>query len=79
MFDNSALIGYLANSRLPNPKTGLRPVAEVIRDGRDYEITLEADVPSWAFEYLVRPLDGLARGSNSAITLTTNQRNGPLG
>ena len=79
LFDNSALIGYLANSRLPNPKTGLRPVAEMIRDGRDYEITLEADVPSWAFEYLVRPLDGVARGSNSAITLTINQKSGPLG
>lgn len=76
LFDNSALIGYLANSLLPSPKTGLRPVGEIIRDGRDYRVTLEADVPSWAFEYLVKPMDELAQGSD--ITLTINQNAGPL-
>lgn len=79
LFDNSALIGYLANSMLPNPKTGLRPVAEVIRDGKDYEVTLEADLPFWAFEYLVKPLDELARASGGTIALTINQKTGPLG
>ena len=79
LFDNSALLGYLANSLLPNPKTGLRPVGELIRDGKDYELTLEADVPAWVFEHLVRPLDQLAHGSDGAITLTINQRPGPLG
>ena len=79
LFDNSALIGYLANSMLPNPKAGLRPVCEMRRDGKDYGVTLEADVPSWAFEYLVKPVDELARGSNGAISLTINQKSGPLG
>jgi predicted ABC-type ATPase len=79
LFDNSALVGYLANAMLPDPKAGLRPVAEVIRDGKDYEVTLEADVPFWAFEYLVKPLDELARRSDGAITLTINQNTGPLG
>ena len=78
LFDNSALVGYLANSLLPNPKTGLRPVGEVIRDGKNYEITLEADVPEWVFEYLVKPLDEVARGSDGAITLTLRQKTGTL-
>lgn len=79
LFDNSALVGYLANSMLPNPKSGLRPVGELIRNGKDYEIRLEADVPLWAFEYLVEPLDELARGSDGAISLRINQNDGPLG
>jgi predicted ABC-type ATPase len=78
LFDNSALVGYAANALLPNPKTGLRPVGEVIRDGRDYELTLESDVPAWVFEHLVKPLDELARGSEGAITLTITQNAGPL-
>jgi len=49
LFDNSALVGYRTNELLPNPKAGLRPVAEMIRDGKDYEITLETDVPAWGF------------------------------
>lgn len=79
LLDNSALIGYLANTMLPNPKTGLRPVGELIRDGKNYQITLEADVPFWAFEYLVKPLDKLARASDGGITLKINQKTGPLG
>jgi predicted ABC-type ATPase len=78
LFDNSALVGYLANALLPDPKAGLRPVGEMIGDGKDYEITLESDVPAWVFEHLVKPLDQLARGSDGAITLTINQKTGPL-
>lgn len=78
LFDNSALLGYPASSLLPNPKTGLRPVAEMIRDGREYEIVLESDVPAWAFEHLVKPLDELARSSDGAITLAIRQKDGPL-
>lgn len=78
LFDNSALVGYLANALLPNPKAGLRPVAEMIRDGKDYEVSLESDVPAWVFAHLVKPLDELARGSDGAITLTINQKPGPL-
>lgn len=79
LFDNSALVGHLPNALLPNPKSGLRPVAELVRDGRHYEVMLEADVPFWVFEYLVRPLDELAKGSDEAITLKINQTQGPLG
>jgi hypothetical protein len=50
----------------------------MIGDGKDYEITLESDVPAWVFEHLVKPLDQLARGSDGAITLTINQKTGPL-
>ena len=64
---------------LPNPKTGLRPVGELIRDGKNYQITLEADVPFWAFEYLVKPPDKLACASDGGITLKINQKTGPLG
>ena len=78
LFDNSALVGYRANALLPNPKTGLRPVGEMIRDGKDYEITLELDVPAWVVQHLVKPLDELARGSEGAITLTINQKGGLL-
>jgi predicted ABC-type ATPase len=78
LFDNSALVGYRANTLLPNPKAGLRPVGEMIGDGKDYEITLESDVPAWAVRHLVKPLDQLARGSDGAIALTINQRAGPL-
>jgi predicted ABC-type ATPase len=79
LFDNSALLGYSANALLPNPKTGLRPVGELIRDGNNYEITLEAEVPAWVFEHLVMPLDELARHSDGEITLIIHQRPGPLG
>lgn len=78
LFDNSALVGYLANSLLPNPKTGLRPVGEMIGDGKDYEIVLESDVPAWVFDHLVKPVDELARASDGAITLAVRQTGGPL-
>jgi predicted ABC-type ATPase len=78
LFDNSALVGYLANTLLPNPKAGLRPVGEMIGDGKVYEITLESDVPAWVVQHLVKPLDQLALGSDGAIMLTINQRTGPL-
>jgi predicted ABC-type ATPase len=78
LFDNSALVGYLANTLLPNPKAGLRPVGEMIRDGKDYAIALESDVPAWVFDHLVKPLDQLARGSDGAITLTIDQKTGTL-
>jgi predicted ABC-type ATPase len=78
LFDNSALVGHGANPLLPHAKTGLRPVAELIRQGRDYSLTLEAEVPAWAFEHLVKPLDELARDQEAAITLTVTQKAGAL-
>jgi predicted ABC-type ATPase len=79
LFDNSALVGYRANALLPNPKTGLRPVAEIIRDGKDYRLTLEADVPAWVFASLVKPFDDLALQSDGAISLAIRQKDNPLG
>jgi predicted ABC-type ATPase len=78
LFDNSALVGYLANSLLPNPKTGLRPVGEMIGDGKDYEIVLESDVPAWVIEHLVKPLVELAHGSDGGIALSVRQKDGSL-
>jgi hypothetical protein len=78
LFDNSALVGYLANSLLPNPKTGLRPVGEMIGDGKDYEIVLESDVPAWVLDHLVKPLVELAHGSDGGIALAIRQKDGPL-
>ncbi|ABD88710.1 conserved hypothetical protein [Rhodopseudomonas palustris BisB18] len=76
LFDNSAIVGLQSNALLPHPKTGLRPVGEMIRDGNNYEITLEADVPVWVWEHLVAPLELLARQSDGAIGLTINQKSG---
>jgi predicted ABC-type ATPase len=78
LFDNSALVGYLANSFLPNPKTGLRPVGEMIGDGKDYEIVLESDVPAWVVDHLVKPLVELADRPDGGITLSVRQKDGPL-
>jgi predicted ABC-type ATPase len=78
LFDNSALVGYTANTLLPNPKTGLRPVGQMIRDEKNYAITLKSDVPTWVFDHLVKPLDQLARASDGAITLTIDQKPGIL-
>jgi predicted ABC-type ATPase len=78
LFDNSALVGYLANSLLPNPKTGLRPVGEMSGDGKDYEIVLESDVPAWVLDHLVKPLVELARRSDGGIGLAIRQKDGPL-
>jgi len=78
LFDNSALVGYLPNSLLPNPKSGLRPVAEATGDGKDYGIVLESDVPAWVLDHLVKPLVELARRSDGGIGLAIRQKDGPL-
>lgn len=79
LFDNSALVGYRANLRLRYPQAGLRPVCQVTGDGRDYEITLGSDTPTWVVQFLVNPLDALARSPGSGITLNIEQKAGPLG
>lgn len=78
LFDNSALVGYRANSLLPNPKNGLRPVAEVTGNGRDYEIMLGSDSPAWVDEFLVRPLQELARSPDSGVSLTVDRKKSAL-
>jgi len=78
LFDNSALVGYRANALLPDPQSGLRPVGEVIGNGRNYALTLGSDSPAWVYQFLARPLDELARSSDSGITLTIEQKKGPL-
>jgi predicted ABC-type ATPase len=77
VFDNSALVGYLANSLLPNPKNGLQPVAEVTGNGKDYKIKLGSDAPAWVDDFLVRPLHELAL-SGSGITLRIDRKKSPL-
>lgn len=79
LFDNSALVGYLANSLLPNPGAGLRPVGEMVGDGKDYEIVLEADVPAWVLDYLVLPLVKLARASDGGVGVEIRQKDRPPG
>jgi predicted ABC-type ATPase len=76
VFDNSALVGN--SPPLVNAKSGLRPVAEVICLGNQYNISLEADVPQWVFEHLVSPLDSVARASDRGLTVLVNQGDGPL-
>lgn len=78
LFDNSALVGYRANSALPNPENGLRPVAEVTGNGTDYKIERGFDAPAWVDNFLVRPLHELAQSSDSGITLTIDRKNGSL-
>lgn len=78
LFDNSALVGYRANSLLPNPQTGLRPVGEVTGDGKNYRIALGSDAPPWVHEFLVRPLHELADSPDSGITLAIDQKKVPL-
>lgn len=78
IFDNSALIGYLVHRSLPTAKSGLRPVAAVVREGDHYEITLEAEVPSWVFEHLVQPLSDLAEAGTSGVTISLRQKEGLL-
>lgn len=77
LFDNSALVGHPRHRNLPNPKSGLRPVAEVIRDGTHYDIRLEADVPEWVVSHLVRPLAELAT-VQEGMEVTIHQQDGPL-
>ncbi len=78
LFDNSALVGYRANSLLPNPKNGLRPVAEATGNGKHYKIKLGSDAPAWVDQFLVRPLHELARRSDGGITLTIDRKKSPL-
>lgn len=78
VFDNSALLGNSPHLKVVNVKSGLRPVAEVVRLDNHYEITLEADVPQWVFEHLARPLDHVARVSDSGVTVVVHQNDGPL-
>jgi predicted ABC-type ATPase len=77
LFDNSEIVGYRANSLLPNPMNGLRPVAEVTGNGKDYRIERGSDAPAWVDKFLVRPLHELAN-SDSRITLTIDQKKSPL-
>jgi predicted ABC-type ATPase len=79
LFDNSAEVGYRVNSLLPNPQNGLRPVCQVVRNGKDYTITLGSDTPAWVAQYLVNPMDALARSAGTEITLAIDQRTEPLG
>ena len=78
LFDNSALVDSGVSATFTNRKSGLRPVGEMIGDGKNYEITLEANVPVWVLEHFVKPLGELARGSDGAITLAIRQKDGPL-
>jgi predicted ABC-type ATPase len=77
LFDNSTLVGHPMHRRLPNPKSGLRPVAEVIRSGTHYDIKLEADVPDWVVTHLVRPLAELAT-EYEGMVVAIHQQDGPL-
>jgi predicted ABC-type ATPase len=78
VFDNSALLANTPNPNLPNAKSGLRPVAEVVRTDDHYAMTLEADVPEWVFEHLVDPLVGVAGASDGRITVAIRQDDGAL-
>ncbi len=80
IFDNSALVGYFAHSRLPNSKGGLRPVAEVVRHDEEIDVAVEADVPQWVSEFLLKPLAELetqaVRGGQQSLRLTFRQKDG---
>jgi predicted ABC-type ATPase len=78
VFDNSALIGYAPHRQLPGPKSGLRPTAEVVKEGNHYAIVLEADVPEWVFNSLVRPLQARVGDSEGRIVVHIDQRPGAL-
>ena len=79
VFDNSALVGNSPHATVVNVKSGLRPVAEVIRTDNRIDIQLEDDVPEWVFTSLVAPIDELSRGSEGRITVALHQSDGPLG
>jgi predicted ABC-type ATPase len=76
VFDNSALIG--GQRSLAGCRTGLRPVAELVRQDDQYRMSLEAEVPQWVFEHLVEPLSNLAQSSPDNIALSIRQHEGPL-
>jgi predicted ABC-type ATPase len=78
VFDNSALVGNSTHVHIVNAKSGLRPVAEVIRRDSYYDILLEADVPEWVFKHLMVPLQDVARASDGAVGVAVRQFDGPL-
>lgn len=79
VLDNSALVGDSPHATVVNVKSGLRPVAEVIRADNRIDIRLEDDVPEWVFTSLVAPIEELTRGSEGRITVALHQSDGPLG
>jgi hypothetical protein len=56
---------------------GLRPIAEVTGNGKDYKIERGSDAPTWVDKFLVQPLHELAN-SGSGITLTIDRKKSPL-
>jgi hypothetical protein len=78
-FDNSALVGISPHATLINVRSGLRPVAEVSRTDNHYAIRVEADAPEWVSEYLVTPMDKVARASDGGITVAVHASDGYLG
>ena len=79
VFDNSALVGNSPHATVVNVKSGLRPVAEVVRADNRIDIWLEDDVPEWVFTSLVAPIDELTRASDGRIMLGVHQSDGLLG
>jgi predicted ABC-type ATPase len=75
VFDNSALVGSSRRSRLVKARSGLRPVAEVVRRDNHYDVTLEPEVPQWVFKHLVAPLNA-ARTSIGNLTVAVHQKGG---
>jgi len=53
-------------------------VGEIVGDGKDYTIVLEADVPAWVLDSLVMPLLELARASGD-IGVDLHQKDVPPG
>jgi predicted ABC-type ATPase len=76
VFDNSALVS--SQQSLVGSKAGLRPVAQVNRQGNAYRIAVEAEVPQWVFEHLVEPLANVAAVSEGKIEVSIRQEDGPL-
>lgn len=79
VFDNSALVGDSPHSTVVNVKSGLRPVAEVIRADSRIDIWLEDEVPEWVFGSLVVGIEDLIRRSERPISLALHQSEGSLG
>jgi hypothetical protein len=79
LFDNSALVGYLANPQLPNPWRGLRPVGEIIQDRNHYKIAIETDAPVWVLDHMVKPMQEVADRSAGAISVTISPLDGRSG
>jgi predicted ABC-type ATPase len=79
VIDNSALVSDPPQGQVSSAKAGLRPVAEVIRDDNHYDLVLEADVPQWVFDHLVKPLSDVAQASEGNVSVTIRQHHGQLG